>query len=77
MSRYTALKEFAFGSLVESRSVIPDSGTSLAVEFWSGTEWVADSASPTTAPTTIFTRNMRVRLTPSVGGFFVDESDSL
>lgn len=55
------------------RVVIPDAGTSVTVEYYNGAEWVEDSLSPITTPDTIYCCKARVRLTPDVGGFFVDE----
>lgn len=71
--RYTSQQDFSFGTLVEFRAVIPDPGTSVTVEFWSGSEWVTDSSSPMTSPDRIFTRGVNVRLTPDAGGFYIEE----
>ena len=76
-TRYTAQHEVSFGPLPETRAVIPDSGTSLTFEVWSGSEWVADGMSPITQPQQIFTRNVRIRLTPDTGGFLIDDGGRL
>lgn len=72
--RYTSQQEFAFGALVDLRAIIPDTGTSVTVEFWTGTEWVIDSQSPITSPDQVFTRGVNMRLTPDIGGYYVEES---
>lgn len=77
MARYTTPKEFSFSKLQEYRSIIPDSGASVAVEFWSGSEWVADANSPMTSPDKIFALGVQVRLTPTGGGFWIDEGEGL
>lgn len=74
MSRYTAQKEFSFATR-DARNVIPDSGTSITVEFYSGSEWVTDGDSPITEPSQVFARGVSMRLTPDVGGFFIDEGE--
>lgn len=73
MGRYSEIKEFSFGTLSDYRAVVPDSGTSLKVEFWSGVNWVEDSKSPITKPEKFFSRNQQVRITPDAGGFNIDE----
>ena len=74
--RHTAQKVFSFGKLQELRAVIPDSGTAVTVEFWSGEQWVEDGNSPISTPDTIYALGVNVRLTPSTGGFFIDEGQS-
>lgn len=70
MPRYTEESEFVFNGIKDYRVIIPDSGTSVAVEFWTGSEWATDSGSPVTTPDKIFCPNVRVRLTPDTGGFY-------
>lgn len=77
MARFTSQTEFSFGSDVDARAVVPDSGTSLTFEVWSGTGWVTDGMSPITEPQRIFTRNVQIRLTPNTGGFLIDEGGRL
>ena len=55
------------------RSIIPDAGTSVVVEYYTGTEWVADTRSPITTPNQLVCKGLSVRLTPNMGGFFIDE----
>ena len=73
MARYTAQTHFNSLGRVETRNIIPDAGTSVTVEYYSGDEWVPDSGSPITGPDAISCRGLAVRLTPDVGGFFIDE----
>lgn len=75
--RYEAQKVFAFSKMQDCRAIIPDSGTSLTVEAWSGADWVEDTKSPITSPQTIFTNGINVRVTPDVGGYFIDDAESL
>ncbi len=75
MARYTTQKEFVFGVGKTERALIPDAGASVAVEYWSGDQWVADSSSPVTSPAKIYTRGVNVRLTPTSGGFYIDEEE--
>ncbi len=77
MPRYTVQTEFAFGKLQSDRAIVPDSTASVVVEYWTGTAWVTDSSSPVTKPTTIYTKGLRVRLTPTGGGFWFDEGDGV
>ena len=71
--RYTSQTEFYFNKLQEYRSIIPDNGTSVTIEFWSGIEWVEDPLSPITSPDAIRCSGVGIRLTPDVGGFFFDD----
>lgn len=78
MARYTEQKTFSFGRQQEYRAVIPDTGSTVVVEFWNGVSWVADAGSPLTSPDKIFALGVNVRLTPSVGhGFYIDEGVGL
>lgn len=77
MARYTEQKEFSFGSNADYSAIIPDSGASVQIEFWNGDQYIESSGSPVTTDDLIFTRNMRVRLTPAGGGFFIDEGAAL
>ena len=77
MARHTTQKEFIFGSLIESRLLNPDAGTSLTLEVWNGAGWTVDDLSPVTAPQEIFTRNTRIRVTPDTGGYYVGEEQSI
>ena len=73
MARYTSAKIFSSVGGVETRNVIPDAGTSVIVEYYTGTQWVTDPSSPISAPNIINCRGISVRLTPDSGGFFIDE----
>ena len=74
MARYTEETIYNPQGSTEERSVIPDAGTSVTVEYSNGAgSWVEDSQSPITTPNTIFCRGLSVRLTPDVGGFYIDE----
>lgn len=77
MARYTAQHILSSKGSVKERSVIPDAGTSVTVEFHTGTQWVADPESPITTPNLITCRGLSVRLTPDTGGFFIDEGTYL
>jgi hypothetical protein len=77
MPRYTGQYEVSFGVNQNERAIVPDSTASVAVEYWTGTAWAADENSPITKPTTLFTRGLRVRLTPTGGGFFIEEGEGL
>jgi hypothetical protein len=74
--RYTVQTKFSFGTLRENRAIIPDEGASIAVEFWTGEGWSVDSKSPITSPNTIYTKGLQVRLTPTGGGFHLEEGES-
>jgi hypothetical protein len=73
MARYEAQTLIKPQGNIDERSLIPDSGTSVTVEFFNGSEWVADSQSPVTVPNTVFCRGLSIRLTPDTGGFYIDE----
>ena len=73
MARYEAEITLSPIGNIEYRSIVPDSGTSVTVEFYSGAEWVEDSQSPITTPNTVFCRGLSMRLTPDTGGFYIDE----
>jgi hypothetical protein len=77
MPRYTVQTEFAFSKLQSDRAIVPDSTASVVVEYWTGTAWVTDVKSPVTKPTTLYTSGLRVRLTPTGGGFFLEEGEGL
>ena len=75
MPRYTTVVDIAFGKLQGERAIVPDAAASVAVEYWTGTSWTLDSKSPVTKPTTLYTKGLRVRLTPTGGGFWLDDGD--
>ncbi|WMX18829.1 hypothetical protein [Escherichia phage vB_EcoP_PAS7] len=77
MTRYGAgAHTFRFGSGARDRIVVPDAGTTVTVEYWSGTEWVMDVDSPIDSPATLYTRLVRVRLTAD-GGFSFDVVEAI
>ncbi len=73
MAYYTVVTEKSFTGLQEFSAIIPDTGASVAVEFWNGNEWVTDTGSPVTEPKQVLTRNMVIKFTPTDGGFHLDE----
>ena len=75
MPRYTTQTDIAFSNLQDERAIVPDAAASVVVEYWTGASWAADSKSPVTKPTTLYTKGLRVRLTPTGGGFWLDEGD--
>ena len=77
MSYYTTQQTMSFSGNKEYSSIIPDSGASVAVEFWNGNEYVVDPKSPVTDTNVIFTQNNVMRLTPTGGGFHIDEGSRL
>jgi hypothetical protein len=77
MSRYTSQIEISFGTNQDERAIVPDSTASVVVEYWTGVSWAADVSSPVTKPTTIYTKGLRVRLTPTGGGFLIEEGEGL
>lgn len=77
MKRYTEQKTFSFNKLQEYRGVVPDIGASLAVEYYSGEDWVEDQASPMVVPNIIYSAGMTVRITPTGGGFSIDEAEGI
>lgn len=77
MSYYTTQQTMSFGDSQEYSTIVPDAGASIAVEFWNGNEYVTDPKSPVTDSNVIFTQNNSVRLTPTGGGFHIDEGGRL
>lgn len=77
MNRYTEAKEFSFNKLQDERALIPDAGTSVVVEFHSGSAWVTDEQSPVTVTKKIYCKGLRVRLTPDTGGFSFDDGTGI
>lgn len=77
MSYHTTQKQFTFNGTSEYASVIPDNGATVTVEFANGNGWVEDPESPISTPSRICSQNNAVRLTPSGGGFHVDEGNAL
>jgi len=73
MSRYTAQVTFTFTNAQAERAIVPDSAASVVVEYWTGASWAADAKSPVTKPTTLYTSGLRVRLTPTGGGFWLED----
>lgn len=56
-----------YGNEFDYISVIPSSGVSVKVEFWSGSEYVEDPNSPILETEKVFVRNTSVRFTPTGG----------
>lgn len=48
-------------------NVLPESGVSVAVSYWTGAEYVDDPSSPVTNPVAIQSSSTVVRLVPSGG----------
>ena len=57
-----------YGNEFDHISVIPSSGVSVKVEFWSGSEFIEDPRSPIMQAERVFVRNTSVRFTP-IGGY--------
>lgn len=66
---------YLFGSKMEDRVIIPSPGVSVQVSYWSGSEYVDDTSSPMTAPGTVYTRQLRMRLI-SDGKFSFDNQEA-
>lgn len=79
MKYFTGVQEFAFNKLQEYRSLIPDAGVQVAVEFWNGNQWVEDDGSPISTPNDISCAGVRVKLTPTPanGGYGFDVDGKL
>lgn len=77
MSYYTTQKEISFGEAYDYSGIIPDAGASVQIEFWNGNEWVIGADSPVTFDNMIYTRNNRIRFTPTNGGYHIDEGAAL
>lgn len=79
MKHYTGQQTFAFNKMQDFRALIPDSGVSVAVEFWNGDQFVIDDKSPVTSPEDISCLGVVVRLTPDPisGGFGFDSETGL
>lgn len=79
MNYFTGQKEFAFNKIQELRALIPDTGVTVAVEFWNGAQWVADDNSPVASPSDLSCLGIKVRLTPtpSNGGYGFDSETGL
>lgn len=73
MSRITSEYTQTYGNFYDYISVIPDSGASVKVEFYTGSQWVDDSQSPLTTPATVFVRNNSLRFTPTGGGAWIGD----
>lgn len=73
MARYTATTTISFSS-PERRMVVVESG-SVQLAVWTGTEF-ANSETLNQGAYEVFTKNARIRFTPSGGAaFWVDESE--
>jgi hypothetical protein len=74
MARYTTAKEFTFNNLRDTRALVVE--TSVTLEVWSGDTYVADANSPlTTGAYEIFTKGLKIRITPSLNGYLIEEGD--
>lgn len=73
MARYTTQKEFLFPLAQVKANLVPDPTASLVIEFWNGASWTADSVSPITAPTSFNVAGLKMRITPTGGGYFVND----
>lgn len=73
MARYTAQKEFLYSPNTEFINIIADTGTLLTLEVWNGNAWVASSSSPLSLDSSINVAGLKIRLTPDVGGYFVND----
>ena len=74
MARYTTVEVFTFNNLRDSRSLVVD--TSVTLEAWNGEAFIADEKSPlTTGAYEIFTKGLKVRITPSADGYLIEEGE--
>lgn len=75
--RYEGDTEFNFGSNVMKSeiAVIPDEGTSITVQYFNGAGYTT-YPHKIEGPDTLFVRGCKVKLTPSSGGFFIDDSEA-
>lgn len=73
MPRITGVYERSYGNWFDAVTVIPESGVSVSVEYYSGQDWIADPESPISTPKAVFVNNMRVRFTPTGGGAFIGD----
>lgn len=71
--RYTKPIEITFGMGVQDIAVIPETGVSVKVEYYTGVEWMEPQSSPIGALDTVFVCGCRVRFTPSPenSGFYL------
>lgn len=69
--RFNETKEFAFGDLTGSINVIPESGASFNVSYWTGSEWVLDEKSPVSNPANFIIQSTNVKIEPLSGFVFV------
>lgn len=73
MPKITAQYTKTYGNYFDDISVIPDTGVSVQVEYYTGDAWVTDSQSPIIEAGTVFVRNSTVRLTPTGGSAWIGD----
>lgn len=66
--RFDAETEFAFNEITDRINIIPESGVSYNISYWTGAEWVIDDKSPLTVPASFLVQTTRVKIEPT-GGF--------
>lgn len=73
--RYEAAVVLNFSSHIahSEKAVVPDAGTEVSVEYFNGVGYTP-LAAKIVEPDTLFVRGCKVRLTPNVGGFYIDRT---
>lgn len=66
--RFNTETALVFGDDTERVNVIPESGASYNISYWTGAEWVIDDKSPLTVPASFLVQTTRVKIEP-IGGF--------
>lgn len=71
MGRYTVETTFTFDKVQEYRGLVPDTGATLTVGYWNGVNYT--NITSVTSPINLFTKGMNIRITPSGGGFLIED----
>lgn len=72
MSRITSEYVQSYGNWFDCIAIIPDTGSEVKVELYTGSEWVEDSKSPLAESGTVFAKGCTLRFTPTVGAWIGD-----
>ena len=65
--RFNTKTEFSFSDMTESVNIIPESGVTFNVSYWTGSAWTPDDLNPRSTPSQVAVQATRVQVDPTGG----------
>lgn len=68
INRFNTATEFAFYETTESVNILPETGVTFNVSYWTGEAWSADGNNPYSAPVNALIQATKIKIEP-IGGY--------